>query len=262
MRFITIFRQDPNSNAAPPSAEEMAKHREDMGKEVEKAIAAGTMVSTGGIGLRETTGGRIHNKGGKITVETPPKGDGGWMAAGGFGIVNADSREALVEQLSKQILAMGEGSVEFVHYNQFYPAADQTFAAPTSTAMPGGVIPYLSFDGTSDVVAFYVKAFGAKEIARMYGQDGKKIMHCQLEINGGALMLSDNFPEFGLPPVQRSTSYTMQLVVPDGDIWWDRAIKAGCKEKMPFALAPWGDKYGQMTDPFGVTWAVNTPGKK
>jgi len=262
MRFITIFRSDPNNTAPMPSEEEMAKHREEMGRHIEQAIAAGTMVTTGGLGHRETTGGRIHNKGGKLIVETPPTGDGGWMASGGFAIVNADSRDALIEDLKRQILGMGEGSVEFVHYNQFYPAADQTLAPPTSTAMPGGVIPYLSFDGASAVVDFYVKAFGAKEIARMYGQDGKKIMHCQLEINGGALMLSDNFPEFGLPPVQRSTSYTMQLVVPDGDVWWDRAIKAGCKEKMPFALAPWGDKYGQMTDPFGVTWSVNTPGKK
>jgi PhnB protein len=87
-------------------------------------------------------------------------------------------------------------------------------------------------------------------------------MHCHLEINGGGLMLSDNFPEFGLPPVQRSHSDVMQLVVADGDAWWDRAIKAGCRQKMPFAVAPWGDKYGQLTDPFGVTWAINSPPKK
>jgi uncharacterized glyoxalase superfamily protein PhnB len=262
MRFITIFRNDPNSNAPPPSAEEMAKHREEMGRHIEQAVAAGTMVTTGGLGFRETTGGRIHNKGGKIAVETPPKGDGGWMASGGFAIVNADSREALIEDLKKQILGMGEGSVEFVHYNQFYPSAEATFAPPTSTAMPGGVIPYLSFDTASEVIDFYVKALGAKEYARMYGEDGKRIMHCQLEINGGALMLSDNFPEFGLPPVQRSHSYTMQLVTPDGDMWWERAIKAGCTPRMPFAIAPWGDKYGQFSDPFGVIWGLATPQKK
>jgi PhnB protein len=261
MRFITIFRNEPNSNAPPPSDEEMALHREEMGREIEKAIAAGTMVSTGGIGLREKTGGRIHNKGGTITVEAPPRGDGGWMAAGGFGIVNADSREALIETLSQQILKMGEGSVEFIHYNQFYPAPEARFAPPTSPSYPAGVIPYLSFDNATEVIAFYIKAFGAKEIARMYGADGKRIMHCQLEINGGGLMLSDNFVEYGLPPIQRSRSYVMQLVVPDGDIWWDRAVKAGCRETMPFAVAPWGDRYGQMLDPFGVTWSVSCPAK-
>ena len=106
---------------------------------------------------------------------------------------------------------------------------------------------------------FYQTAFGAREIARMAGQDGKRLMHCHLEINGGALMLSDNFPELGLPPVQRSDSYTMQLVVANGDAWWNRAIRAGCKQKLPFEVAPWGDKYGQLVDPFGVTWAINMP---
>jgi uncharacterized glyoxalase superfamily protein PhnB len=61
--------------------------------------------------------------------------------------------------------------------------------------------------------------------------------------------------------VQRTASYVMQLVVADGDAWWNRAIAAGCKERMPFGFAPWGDKYGQMADPFGVTWAINSPAK-
>jgi PhnB protein len=87
-------------------------------------------------------------------------------------------------------------------------------------------------------------------------------MHCHLEINGGALMLGDHFPEMGLPPVQRSSSDIMQLVVVDGDAWWRRAIGAGCTAKLPFAVAPWGDEYGQLTDPFGVTWAINSPAKK
>lgn len=259
MRFITIFRSD-----APPSGPPSAEHIAEMQKQIEEAVAAGAMVTTGGIGFRETTGGRITLEKGKVTVETPPRdhgggGDGGWMAAGGFGIVNAENREALVEQMTKQIRTMGDGSVEFVEYKQFYPAAEQTFAPPSSEAMPSGVIPYLAFDGASEVVEFYKKAFAAREVARMYGEDGKRIMHCQLEINGGGLMLADNFVEYGMGPVQRSQSDTMQLVVADGDAWWERAIKAGCKEKMPFAVAPWGDKYGQMTDPFGVTWAINSP---
>jgi uncharacterized glyoxalase superfamily protein PhnB len=257
MRFITIF-----TSAEPPKGPPAPEHIAAMQKEIQKAVEAGAMITTGGIGLRAATGGRITLSKGRISVEAPPKGDGGWMAAGGFSIVNADSRDALIEQLARQLETMGEGTVEFCEYKQFFPAAAQVIASPASTVMPSGVVPYLSFDGAAAAVDFYIKAFGAKEIARMHAQDGKRIMHCQLEINGGALMLSDNFPEFGLPPVQRSASYTMQLVIPDGDTWWDRAIKAGCKEKVPFAVAPWGDKYGQMTDPFGVTWAINTPAKK
>lgn len=257
MRFITIF-----ASSEPPKGPPAPEHIAAMQKEIQKAVEAGAMVTTGGIGFRAATGGRVTLSKGKINVEAPPKGDSGWMAAGGFSIVNAESREALIEQLKRQLEVMGEGAVEFCEYKQFYPAADAKFSPPVSGALPSGVVPYLSFEDASAAVDFYVKAFGAKEIARMYGQDGKRIMHCQLEINGGALMLSDNFPEFGLPPVQRSTSYTMQLVVADGEAWWSRAIKAGCKEKMPFAVAPWGDKYGQMTDPFGVTWSINSPAKK
>jgi PhnB protein len=257
MRFITIF-----TSAEPPKGPPAPEHIAAMQKEIQKAVEAGVMVTTGGIGFRAATGGRVTLSKGKIGVEAPPKGDGGWMTAGGFSIVNADSRDALIEQLKHQLEMMGEGAVEFCEYKQFFPAAEAKFSPPAAGALPSGVVPYLSFDGASAAVDLYVKAFGAKEIARMYGQDGKRIMHCQLEINGGALMLSDNFPEFGLPPVQRSTSYTMQLVIPDGDAWWDRAIKAGCKERMPFAIAPWGDKYGQMTDPFGVTWAINSPARK
>jgi len=59
--------------------------------------------------------------------------------------------------------------------------------------------------------------------------------------------------------VQRSSSYTMQLVVADGDAWWKRAMQAGCVQKLPFEKAPWGDKYGQLLDPFGVTWALSSP---
>lgn len=258
MRFITIFRST-GAPSGPPAPEHIAA----MQAEIRKAVEAGVMVTTGGIGMRAQTGGRATRNGDQITVEAPPAGDGGWMAAGGFSIVNADSREALVEQLKNQLKVMGEGTVEFCEYKQFFPAAEAKLAPPQAAgAMPQGVVPYLTFDNAAEVIDFYKKAFDAKEIARMHGADGKRIMHCQLDINGGALMLADNFPEYGLPPVNRSPSYVMQLVLADGQAWWDRAVAAGCKVHMPFALAPWGDRYGQVKDPFGVAWAMNTPGAK
>lgn len=257
MRFITIFRSS-GAPSGPPKPEHIAA----MQKQIGEAVAAGKMVTTGGIGFRQTAGGRVTLSGGKISVETPPQGDGGWMASGGFSIVNADSREALVAELSKQLQFMGEGTVEFCEYKQFYPPAEQAIATTGTQQMPGGVVPYLTFDGAAAVIDFYKQAFDAKEITRMHGQDGKKIMHCQLEINGGALMLADNFPEFGMGGVQRSSSYVMQLILADGQPWWDRAVKAGCTPLMPFEVAPWGDRYGQLRDPYGVTWAMNTPAKR
>ncbi|HEV7690661.1 MAG TPA: glyoxalase/bleomycin resistance/extradiol dioxygenase family protein [Hyphomonadaceae bacterium] len=258
MRFITIFRSKA-APSGPPKPEHIAQMQEEIGK----LVSAGKMVTTGGIGIRAATGGRVTNEGGKISVETPPQGEGGWMAAGGFSILNADSREQVVEQVKKQLQFMGDGTVEFCEYKQFYPAAEQTITPPTGTQQhPGGVVPYLNFDGASEVVDFYKKAFGATEVTRMLAQDGKRLMHCHLKINGGAFMLADNFVEFGMGAVQRTASYVMQLILADGQPLWDRAVKAGCTVRMPFEIAPWGDRYGQMTDPFGVTWAFNTPAKK
>ena len=127
---------------------------------------------------------------------------------------------------------------------------------PTMEQMKG-VIPYLTVDGAAKAAAFYQTAFGAEDMGQMTAEDGKRLMHAQLLINGGSLMLNDPFPEFGHPA--NPTNTVMQLVVSDGEAWWSRAIAAGCTETMPFAKAPWGDRYGQMKDPFGVTWAINEP---
>ena len=143
------------------------------------------MVTTGGIGLRADDW-RPHPQQGRQ--------DHGRDAAGGRRRLDGRGRlrhrqcrlaRGAGRRPEAQILAMGEGTVEFIHYNQFYPAPEASFAPPTSTSYPAGVIPYLSFDNATEVIDFYTKAFGAKEIARMYGEDGKRIMHCQLEINGG-----------------------------------------------------------------------------
>lgn len=121
-----------------------------------------------------------------------------------------------------------------------------------------GVIPYLSVDGASEASAFYQRAFGAREIARLPAEDGKRLMHCHLEIHGGSLMLSDSFPEHG-HAYQPSHSFTMTLVVSDIDAWWQRAVDAGAQVTMPLNVMFWGDRYGQLRDPFGVNWAMNQP---
>ena len=123
-----------------------------------------------------------------------------------------------------------------------------------------GVIPYLNVDGASEVSAFYQRAFGAKELMRMPAEDGKRLLHCRLEINDGVLMMSDTFTEHG-PPFQPSESFTMQLVVDDIDAWWKRDIDAGCTAVAAPQVMFWGDKYGQLTDPFGIHWAMNQPGQ-
>lgn len=121
-----------------------------------------------------------------------------------------------------------------------------------------GVIPYLNVDGADKVIAFYEKAFGAKDLGTMRTEDGKQVMHSQLEINGGALMLSEASLMEGKQVT--SNSYTMQLVTREGDRWWKRAVDAGCTVDVPFAMQFWGDRWGKLRDPFGISWALLEPG--
>ncbi len=124
-----------------------------------------------------------------------------------------------------------------------------------------GVIPYLNVEGAAAASDLYQKAFGAKELARLPTEDGKRLMHCHLEINGGSLMLADCFPESGYPH-QPSHSFTMQLVVPDLDVWWKRAIEAGGKATSEPQVMFWGDYWGALVDPYGVHWAFNQPAEQ
>jgi PhnB protein len=254
MRFLQIITSANMSG--PPDPAHMAR----VNKSIGEAIASGALLATGAIGKRATSAARVIQKDGKITVEYPPTGDG-WMAGGGYSLGEYASKEAAIENAKRTLDIMGDGVFELIQVSEMHPLPGSASAPADSVAMPRGVVPYLSFDDASEAIAFYKRAFDAAEIARMHGPDGKKIMHGHLVINGGALMLADNFPEMGMGSVQRSASYTMQLIVAEGDLWWDRAVKAGCVPRMPFEVAPWGDKYGQMTDPFGVTWAINSPAK-
>lgn len=124
-----------------------------------------------------------------------------------------------------------------------------------------GVIPYLAMSGKAGAAAdFYTRAFAAKDIGRMPMQDAPgRFMHVQVEINGGALMMTDHemSSAASAPPLP---SGHLQLVVPDGQVWWDRAIAGGCSVRAPYERQFWGDDWGLLEDPFGMHWAVLTPG--
>jgi uncharacterized glyoxalase superfamily protein PhnB len=132
-------------------------------------------------------------------------------------------------------------------------------AAPSPTVrLLSGVTPYVNVNGAAAAVDFYCRAFGAVEIARIVAEDGRRLMHCQLEINGGDFMISDCFPEWG-HGLQASHSYTMHLQVADPDLWWRRAVEAGAEVKLPLQPMSWGDRYGVLRDPFGVHWSIAGP---
>lgn len=131
-----------------------------------------------------------------------------------------------------------------------------------------GVIPYLNLRGRAgEAVDFYVRAFAAKELGRMEhdsvpGMPGTPghLLHAQIEINGGALMMTDHMDAGGDAAAGPMPTGHLQLVVADGRRWFDRALAAGCEVALPFELQPWGDEWGMVRDPFGIHWAILTPG--
>lgn len=123
----------------------------------------------------------------------------------------------------------------------------------TGPALTGVIADLRSRDATA-AIDFYKRAFGAEEVNRMVSDDGKLVMHCQLTINGGTLMLGDAFPDYGVH-WEEPQGATLTLAIDDPHRWWNRAIEAGCEVVMPLEIAFWGDWYGQAKDPFGHVWA-------
>ncbi|MBB6227971.1 PhnB protein [Polymorphobacter multimanifer] len=129
-----------------------------------------------------------------------------------------------------------------------------------------GVIPYLAMAGrTREACDFYIAAFAADMVEQTpHPDDTPGIMHAQVFINGGALMMTDHGgtnPD-GSPGKSIETGFGhLQLVVEDGQRWWDRAVAAGCTVLEPFQHQFWGDDWGMLQDPFGLHWAVLQPGQ-
>ena len=129
-------------------------------------------------------------------------------------------------------------------------------------AIPDGyysLTPYLVIKGAAAALEFYKKAFGAEEIVRMPGPGGR-IMHAEVKIGNSMLMLSDENPEKGfLSPSSRggSTSSVM-LYTDDVDATFKKALAAGARQDSAPEDMFWGDRMGNLTDPFGHCWAVAT----
>lgn len=121
-----------------------------------------------------------------------------------------------------------------------------------------GVVPYATVDGVDKAIDFYTSAFGAVQHGEPVRSEDGRVLNVSIEINDGMVMLMDPFREHGTEPSSGS-NFLLQLVIGDGDLWWDRAVKAGCEMLSPFKLEFWGDRYGRVRDPFGLEWAFNEP---
>ncbi|MDK2760425.1 MAG: VOC family protein [Sphingopyxis sp.] len=112
-----------------------------------------------------------------------------------------------------------------------------------------------------EAIDFYVEAFGAAEDMRMYTEDGSRLMHAHLTVNGAPLMMHDEFPEYVGESSSKPNGVTLHLHVDDADAWVDRAVAAGARVVMPVADMFWGERYGQIKDPFGHQWSIGGPMK-
>jgi PhnB protein len=127
------------------------------------------------------------------------------------------------------------------------------------------VIPHLVVRGGTEAIAFYEKAFGARLENKVMADDGQRVMHAHLALNGGAVMLADDFGtsrDHATPLALGGTAVTIHLEVDDADEWWQRALDAGASVVFPLDNQFWGARYGQLKDPFGHVWSIGGPLKK
>ena len=121
------------------------------------------------------------------------------------------------------------------------------------------ITPHLVCAGAADAIEFYKKAFNATETGRLAGPQGK-LMHAMVRIGDSALMLADEFPDWGSfgPKSLKGSPVTLHLYVEDVDAFVKRAVAAGAKVTMPLEDMFWRDRYCKLGDPFGHHWSVAT----
>ncbi len=138
--------------------------------------------------------------------------------------------------------------------------ADQTHKLPP-------LVPNLVVECEADELEFYNRAFGATEIMRMPAEDGKRLMHAQMTVNGATVFLMDYFPEYcshgdgktESPKKLGASTFLIHLEVPNCDEAYKRAIDAGAVSILAPWDAFWGARYAQVRDPFGHGWSLAHP---
>jgi PhnB protein len=135
-------------------------------------------------------------------------------------------------------------------------------AQPAKKPIPEGhhtITAHLAVRGAKQAIDYYKRAFGAQELSRMEGPGGT-IGHAELKIGDSVIFLADEFPQSPCKAPQSvgSTTCTLNLYVEDVDKTYNSAVQAGGKATMPPADMFWGDRYGQLVDPFGHVWGVAT----
>jgi len=130
------------------------------------------------------------------------------------------------------------------------------------SAIPEGtrtVTPHLIVKGARKAIDFYARAFGARELYHMDGPGGS-IVHAELQVGDSRLYLADESPMGAgrAPQTLKGSSVAIHLFVPDVDASFQRAMGAGARVTQPLMDMFWGDRFGQVSDPFGHIWSLAT----
>jgi PhnB protein len=122
------------------------------------------------------------------------------------------------------------------------------------------IIPHLIIKGADKAVEFYKEVFGAEQIGPVSTMPDGKVMHALLKIGDSHLMMADEFPQSTCrsPQSLGGSAVVLTLYVPDVDATWKKATEAGAQVVFPLSNQFWGDRYGQVRDPFGHVWALAT----
>lgn len=245
MRFLSIYKTV--ERGTPPPPEEMAK----MGKLVEDGMKAGFLLAVEGC-LPSATGARIRISNGNLVVTDGPFTESKEVI-GGLAILQANSKQEAVELARQFLQVAGDGECEL---RQLFEG-DQKKCA--QGAAKHSVTPYLIISGAARAIDFYQRAFGATEIARLPGPNGK-LMHAEIKIGDSSIMLADECLEMGDPSPQtlKGSSVSLYVYVEDVDAVFERAVKAGARATRPPQDMFWGDRFSKLVDPFGHVWSLAT----
>ena len=119
------------------------------------------------------------------------------------------------------------------------------------------ITPHLVVRDAARAADWYVAALGAEELGRIEVPGGK-LMQVELRFDDATVMLADEFPDMGVlsPESIGGTATVLHLTTADVDALWERAVRAGAEIRQPLADAFWGERYGQIIDPFGHRWGL------
>lgn len=174
------------------------------------------------------------------------------------GAAPADAEAAALAQLAAELRHLPSPAFRARLASDLQRRAQMATAATAPSPLPP-IAPYVSVRGAAAAIEFYGKAFSAVEVGRLNLPDGR-IAHAEILIGGATLMLADEMPEYGFLSPQTIGGAPLKLhhYCSDVDAVVERAIAAGAKLTRPIQDEFYGNREGQVTDPFGYTWIIST----